>query len=401
MPLIRKNKVLAEIKHGPPQDDNPKGLYMDLPKLVEAGDFVVDSLGRDKFSTGERIAQWEDTMDKFNDYKESPIMFNRDDVGLHLPDYGIWMLGAPMGYGKTLWSTHIARIYAEHGWLNYSTAGLLFGQRLTVLQSYAFPDFVTPGSFLFADEVHTLADRYANNSVRMRTLGQSMTAMRKEQVGLDGASADPDQVSWEYKRNVEWVMVPKRWYLPDKSDYKAPPFCYIEIVMRGPYPYRKRDLLIDQMLGIEFESIREKRFYPDPQEMLKSAKLMDSFESVRLGENFDANSQAMKDQREEVDAGAPEISDEQLVFKMLHGLYEGGHLNLNLPKIPFTSMNNMVGLQRFSRDRWKGALSNLQPTEGMIMDNAIRCAPTIEWLGRTKKIYLDVIEGRVKWEDLW
>lgn len=217
--------------------------------------------------------------------------------GFVLDGDGRYLLGDFTVTHNTLWASFVARHYRRRGWNVYSTAGLLFGQRLRLAESYAFPDHVTPGGFIFADEVHTLVDRYSSNSVRSRTFGQSSTAMRKERIGCMGASAHTIMVGFEFKGVTERVMVPRRWYPGGKLH--APPFCYIEIVMLHPFPYRRKDqLLMDAGLVRGADDIKKARWRPAPQELMAAAKLMDSFESVKIGENFGIGAKEMQAERE-------------------------------------------------------------------------------------------------------
>ena len=219
-----------------------------------------------------------------------------DYYGFTLDGDGRFLLGDFTVTHNTLWASYVARHFRRRGWNVFSTAGLLLGQRLDIRESYAFPDHVTQGCFIFVDEVHTFVDRYSANSIRSRTFGQSSTAMRKEQVTCFGASAHTIMVGWEYKGVTECVMIPQRWY--PRGKLHAPPFCHISINKMFPFPYQRKDqLLLDAGL-VKGTDQKLAKWRPEPQELMGAAKLMDSFESVTLGENFDVNAASMKEMRE-------------------------------------------------------------------------------------------------------
>ena len=337
----RGNKKTEEIKYGPKQIpiEEQAGVHLDRSVMDE---FAKDSLGRDVFTIEERIQEWEETEELYDKYKDAPIPI--DPKVLRISEYGIHLNGGDMGEGKTLTATWIARHFRRRGWNVFSTAGFLFGQRLRLAEAYAFPDHVTPGGFIFADEVHTLVDRYSSNSVRSRTFGQSSTAMRKERVTCIGASAHTIMVGWEYKGVSESVMVPRRWYPGGKLH--APPFCHIEVVRLFPFPYRRKDqLLMDAGL---VRGIDQKRgsWRPAPQELMAAAKLMDSFESVKIGENFGIGSKEMKEEREGR-GGAGAAAEGQsggtpnLVW-VVRRVWEAGYIKEG-SKVFFTTLRDIIG----------------------------------------------------------
>ena len=265
-----------------------------------------------------------------------------DYYGFVLDGDGRCLLGDFTVTHNTLAATWIARHFRRRGWNVFSTAGLLFGQRLRLAEAYAFPDHVTPGGFIFADEVHTLVDRYSSNSVRSRTFGQSSTAMRKERVTCIGASAHTIMVGWEYKGVSESVMVPRRWYPSGKLH--APPFCHIEIVRLFPFPYRRKDqLLMDAGL---VRGIDQKRgsWRPAPQELMAAAKLMDSFESVKIGENFGIGSKEMKEEREGRGGATAEgqSGGQPNLVWVIRRVWEAGYIKEGA-KVFFTTLRDIIG----------------------------------------------------------
>lgn len=226
-----------------------------------------------------------------------------DYYGFTLDGDGRFLLGDFTVTHNTLTVAWMAREYYRAGWPVYSTAGFLFGQRLRIEEAYSFPDAVNPGSFVFADEIHAMLDRYSSNSVRSRTFGQATTAMRKEHVTCVGASANSNMVDWSFRGASECVLVPRRWYPPRGRKLHAPPFCYLEISKMYPFPYRRRDpLLMDGGL-LKGTEVKIATWRPSPVELMASAKLIDSFEAVRLGENFGIDAAAMRKLREDKEGG--------------------------------------------------------------------------------------------------
>ena len=150
---------------------------------------------------------------------------------------------------------------------------------------------------MFADEVHTLIDRYSANSLRSRTFGQSSTAMRKEQITCMGASAHTIMVGWEYKGVSECVLVPERWY-PRAKKLHAPPFCHLRVNKLYPFPYRRKDQLLTDAGLVKGIDTKMAWWNPSPLEVMGAAKLIDSFESVKIGENFKVDAKAMREHRD-------------------------------------------------------------------------------------------------------
>ena len=317
---IDRPRPEQSIKYGPPQlpVEELAGIFMDRSAVELA---AKDNLGRDVFSKDSRLAEWEETEELHQLHRGAPLPV--DTEKLYLPPYGVHLLSGSMGVGKTLTCAFLARRWYRAGWPVFSTAGFLFGQRLTLAEAYAFPDVCTPGSFIFVDEVHTLVDRYSGNSVRARTFGQASTALRKERVTCIGASANSAMVGGEFKAAAEYVLVPKRWY-PKGRRLHAPPFCHVTIQGHGPWPYRRRDQLLEDLGFLDGMNQKIFTWKPNPIEVMAAAKLIDSFEAVRIGENFALDAKAMRAMRAEQQT--PKEANAELVVEMLQRLYEADHL---------------------------------------------------------------------------
>ena len=322
---IRRSTVAGKITYGPPQMpiEDRAGLHMNREALDV---FSKDALGRDVFSKESRIREWEETEALHQKNMVAPLPVNQKY--LNIPAYGVHLLAGEMGSGKSLFAAWLARHYYRCGWPVYSTAGFLFGQRLLLIEAYAFPDHVTPGGFIFVDEVHTLMDRYSSNSVRSRTFGQSTTAMRKERVTCMGATANSNMVDWTYRGASECLLVPTRWYPHRGRKLHAPPFCHLEISKIHPFPYKRRDqILMDAGLLRGSTGLKIATWRPSPIGLMAAAKLIDSFESVRIGENFGIDASAMKGQREGLnEQSADNRGPSDKVLLMIRRVLESGYL---------------------------------------------------------------------------
>ena len=259
-----------------------------------------------------------------------------------LPEFGIHLFAGDMGEGKTLMAAHVARQYRRRGWNVFSTAGFLFGQRLRLIEAYAFPDHVTPGSLIFVDEVHTLIDRYSANSIRSRTFGQASTAMRKEKVTCIGASAHTVMVGWEFKGVAETVVTPRRWYPPGPR--VAPPFCYLTCAKLYPFPYRRKDPLLMEAGLIRGSETKIAWWNPDPIELIGAARLIDSFESVKIGENFGVDAAAMRKEREQTadSRPMPQGNDRPDLFLVIKAVWDQDYINKRQERVRFSTIRDII-----------------------------------------------------------
>ena len=296
-------------------------------------------------------------------FKVEPIG-EGDYYGFTLDGDGRFLLGDFTVTHNTLTVAWMAREYYRAGWPVYSTAGFLFGQRLRIEEAYSFPDAVHPGSFVFADEIHAMLDRYSSNSVRSRTFGQATTAMRKEHVTCIGASANSNMVDWSFRGASECVLVPRRWYPPRGRKLHAPPFCYLEISKMYPFPYRRRDpLLMDGGL-LKGTEVKIAVWRPSPVELMAAAKLIDSFEAVRLGENFGIDAAAMRLLRENKEGGGAGEDDHESgqpsnrLLIVIKRAYENGYLKTS-GTIALTTIRDVLkqsGLKTVTATAIKSAL---------------------------------------------
>ena len=129
-----------------------------------------------------------------------------------------------MGDGKTLCATNIGVTYMMCGWPVYSTAAFLFGKRFDEAQTYAFPKFVSPGCFLFADELHAIYGRYQGSATRNQTMAQATASFRKQKILCFGATAREWLVGGDLKASVLGLGYPYR--SRPAGPRTAPPWAY-------------------------------------------------------------------------------------------------------------------------------------------------------------------------------
>ena len=264
-----------------------------------------DPHGRDIFSKEQRYRAWAKLEEEHMKNRGAPLPVNNEM--LCMPPWGIHLMPGIMGKGKTLVATDDAVEWYRKGWTVMSTAGLLFGQRLRIIEAYSFPNHVPPGGLIFIDELHTFVDTGSSGSIRDRTFAQATTSLRKEQVTVLGASAAPHRVAWTYKLATSYIFLPDQAHMPP-GKRKTPPFCNLRVSRLGPGPYHRGDPVVEQlrkMSGTRVDEVKLGIWYPDPTRIMESAKHMDSFESIRLGEAFDINSARMAEDRAEQAAEDP------------------------------------------------------------------------------------------------
>ena len=139
--IKRRSKQKDEVKHGPAQiPPDPDNGHIFTEDDIRS--FSRDTLGRDAFSLDTRVREWVETEELYEQHKDAPLPIDHKE--LHLPKYGIHLVGGDMGQGKTLWAAHVARHFRRRGWNVTSTAGLLIGQRLDTIKAYSFPEYVHP-----------------------------------------------------------------------------------------------------------------------------------------------------------------------------------------------------------------------------------------------------------------
>ena len=219
------------------------------------------------------------------------------------PDWGSVFFPGEMGAGKTLLAHWLLERIYRCGWPIFTTASTLYGQRLSMQQSFIFPDLVTPGSGVFIDEIHAVLDRYASNSIRNRSYGQARTALRKMQCLVIGASANSALVSMEFKGAAD-ITVAGRLVPPQRRGMKLvfPEFCSMEVRGQADVYFSRDRSLEDSNLGRWMDAGRLSApdwvWFPRSDDLYNVSKGMDSFETFKIGEAFGITKGALKDASE-------------------------------------------------------------------------------------------------------
>ena len=263
---------------------------MDLPGIHVTPDHFEelglrpDPLKRDVHSLETRKEQWERTEALHQEHREDPVYSDH---------YGLWLVSAPLGKGKTLsCADRLRREFYEMGVPVFHTGSLLFGNRLSVIEGYTFPDIIPPGSAVFIDEVHAYVERYAEASLRQRTLSQATTSLRKIQATVMGASAAEWTVGMSYKAACKWLTYPSQWR--PESGYRFPPWCYIKLTSVGPQPWRGK-MLGEEFGAVDMPPLRRRIVRRlEPSEVWASSKLVDTFDRVPIGAGYQTSADAIK-----------------------------------------------------------------------------------------------------------
>ncbi len=188
--------------------DEMPGRLVD-PDVIRS--MTPDDLHRDRWTIEKRIEMWQKI--------EAQHQRSREKSPGYPVSNGLYILSGPMGSGKSLYAVSVA--LAAHAKLAIPvfspvSAGLLFGRHITLEQMYQFPDILPQGSILVCDEIAALADASGTQAMRNRTLGASMTAFRKSQGLVLGASAAEWAIAGNLRVSAEATITPSR-YWPKKS----------------------------------------------------------------------------------------------------------------------------------------------------------------------------------------
>ena len=175
--------------------------------------------------------------------------------------------------------------------------------------------------------------------------------MRKEQITCMGASAHTIMVGWDYKGVTECVMVPARWY--PRGKLHAPPFCHIGINMLYPFPYQRKDQLLMDAGLVRGNDVKRAYWRPAPTELMKAAMLMDSFESVRVGESFGIGAKQMGEQRDGKKSGGGAID----LVTVIARVWQANYIQRGR-KARFASIREALQAQQLRDDHHRPALGS-------------------------------------------
>ena len=259
-------------QYGPPQPplDELWGTTI-TPEMV--GDMGEHPFGEDAYSVDHRVkaAQW--LLDAYETNRHRPII-----PRVWCPP-GLYLLSGKMGDGKTLVCINIGVIFMMCGWPAYSTASAQFGKMLDESQTFAFPDFVTPGSFMFADEIHAIYGRYQGASIRNQTMAQATAAFRKQRIYCFGATAREWLLGSDIKASVVGLGYPYR--SGPKGVPTAPPWAYRAIRWYYPEPWGGKELREDFGEG-QHQEVKRYTEYVHSYDLTRAAAHFNSWEKIKL-----------------------------------------------------------------------------------------------------------------------
>ena len=239
---------------------------------------------RDAYSKEARMAAWDRIEERHHENKHRKRPY-RDMIVLFSGD---------RGSGKTNLSTMMGAIAYEQGMEVFSSASFLFGYRIDPVQIYTFAEAVPDNSFMFIDEAHILADRYAEQSTRNRTLASCISLLRKKGIRLVLASVQEDRIAWSLKGEVQTLIYP-RTYRPRVRRPKFPPWCYIRATMIGPNPYQGRKMSDQWDIPRPQGPTRKVEKPPvKPLYIYQAAKLSDTWAKPNILDGINTTADAIK-----------------------------------------------------------------------------------------------------------
>ena len=309
--------------HGPPQpplDELPGDTI--TPEMV--GDLGLDPFGRDDFSIGQKVqaAAWLNAAYEANRHRPIPPPF----TSFFGP--GLYVLSGDVGDGKTLVAVSLAVEWMIHGWPAYSAnAGLAFGKSLQPHQVYAFPDFVTKGAIVVADELHAIYGRSEGMSVRGRTMAQGTAAFRKEEIYAFGCTAREWMLGGDLKSAVRGLGYPSNSWPNPNGRLIAPPWAYRKVQWHYPDPWRGTQLREQRDPQREYrEPCREWTMGLHPYDLYRAARHYNSWEKIELDYGGDLDAGKFRSQafgKGTKGNAKPPLSDEAVGLIILDWFQQG------------------------------------------------------------------------------
>ena len=275
-------KALTTDSPAPPATDDAQatapatfsGVRMTREWAGEAWDPV-----RDVYSRKVRLDAW--------DRLESRHYENKKKI---TPPYQslVYMLSGDRGSGKTAMATLWAAKLYEQGMDVFSSASLLFGYRIDPVDVFTFAESLPDNCFVFLDEVHGLADRYAEHSTRQRTLSNSLALLRKKGIRLVMASVHEGRVAFSLTGHVQSLFYPRQ-YRPKfkKKQRRFPKWCYMRYSILGPNPFEGKRMADEWDIPRTGGKCRRVDRPPiAARKIWEAAKLMDTWEKPSIAQGI-------------------------------------------------------------------------------------------------------------------
>ena len=304
--------------YGPPQPplDELHGTTI-TPEIV--GDMDSNTFGDDDYTVDQRVkaARW--LMAAYELNRCRPLY-----PRIWYPP-GLYLLSGKMGGGKTLIGTNLAVIFAICGWPTYSSAAFLFGKRFDEAQVFAFPNFVTPGCFLFLDELHAIYGRYQGSATRNQTMAQATASFRKQRITCFGTTAREWLVGGDLKASVLGLGYP--YQSRPAGPRTAPPWAYRAIRWYYPEPWGGKELRESFGEGNQMECKRGTE-YPHSYDLTRAGAHFNSWEKIKLdfGGGMSADQFRAQMNGGEVDLGQP-LPNPEFIGLTILSWYEDGRFD--------------------------------------------------------------------------
>ena len=257
---------------------------------------------RDAFSAETRL----DAYDRL----EAQYEENREAHQRRGYQHAVFMLSGDVGCGKTAIATAMGAKARAAGMTVYSTASYLFGQRINAVNAFRFAEDLEDKSFVFIDEAHSPADRYAEMSVRNRSLSNSFALIRKKGIIVVMASVHEGRVAPSMKSTIDSLHL--------SPDLPAQEADALSPLVLHPVQHHRAPAIPVGAVGrrvrrapADSKPAPTGDAAPPPLVIYEAAKLMDSWEKPNILAGIQTSAAKIKDsqQREE---GTPQEQQQQM-----------------------------------------------------------------------------------------
>ena len=272
---------------------------------------------RDAFSAETRL----DAYDRL----EAQYEENREAHQRRGYQHAVFMLSGDVGCGET--AIAMGAKARAAGMTVYSTASYLFGRRINAVNAFRFAEDLDDKSFVFIDETHSLADRYAEMSVRNRSLSNSFALIRKKGIIVVMASVHEGRVAPSMKSTIDSLIYP-RTYRPGRR-MRFPPWCYVRCSIIAPQPFRSGRLGDEYDVPRQIAKPHRREMRPPPPLVIyEAAKLMDSWEKPNIPAGIQTTAAKIKNEQQEEGTPQEQQQMEQQQKKIM-GFFGGVAKALN------------------------------------------------------------------------